>query len=130
MLKIGNREWRGQVIRADRNTLEGSQLGNGNTRHQTHDREWVLIYIRLSIHNMRDQGGVQVVYTYTALKTKILTSEDHNYPSAKDLQSTAVQKDWEKVLLRREYMKSFRDVEKDPNGIPSVHEVMSESEIK
>ena len=41
-----------------------------------------------------------------------------------------IQRDWEKVLLRQEYMKNFVDVGKDLNGIPPVHEVMSESEIK
>ena len=43
---------------------------------------------------------------------------------------TAIRKDWEKVLLRREYMKSFRDVGKGLNGIPLIPEIMSDSDIK
>ena len=43
---------------------------------------------------------------------------------------TAIRKDWEKVLLRREYMKSLRDVGKGLNGIPLIHETMSDSDIK
>ena len=37
---------------------------------------------------------------------------------------------WEKVILRRRYLKALRDAGKDQNGIPLTHEILSDDDIK
>ena len=43
---------------------------------------------------------------------------------------TEIRKDWEKVLLRRIYLKDLRDAGKGLNGIPLAHEILSDDDIK
>lgn len=43
---------------------------------------------------------------------------------------TEIRKDWEKVLLRRQYLKDLRDAGKGLNGIPLTPEIPSEYDIK
>ncbi len=43
---------------------------------------------------------------------------------------TEIRKDWEKVLLRRTYLKDLRDAGKGLNGIPLTHEILSDDDIK
>ena len=112
----------------DINTLYHSDLSNRNiivdpkTYHITGIVDWESVSICPSWESF--------AYPHFLKGIEVGEPSPLGDPAVDEEALTEIRKDWEKVLLRRVYLKSMGDAGKGLNGIPLAHEIMSDDGIK